>query len=429
MTESGPVSLRGDPVGYLALLRENRDFRRLWFGELVSFAGDWFNAIALYAAVEELSGSTEAIAAVFVAKLLPVFLMTPIAGPLCDRFDRRKIMLITDFARAACAVGLVFAYRARSLPLIFGLLVVMVAFAGVFIPAKSAVVPQITTERQLNAANALSAGTWSVMLAAGAAGGGLVTEYAGIEVALLCDALTFLVSAAFLYGLPALLPTADEPHRDGPPSSGAATDSRSFVDGLRYLKRRPYLAVIICLKPGMALAGGTLAMLPVFATQVFTSIRAPLAMAVLYTARGLGAMIGSLAVRKIFGDRRRTMNMLIPVGYVLLAVGYLGLAVSANLWQAGLGYFTAAFGGGAIWVFSGTLGQLESDNAYRGRVFAIEWGVLTLTLSATAWLSGALIERFGWTVRDVALASSCVVFLPLVAWLAVLASRREKHAS
>ena len=152
-------------------------------------------------------------------------------------------------------------------------------------------------------------------------------------------------------------------------------------------------------------------------------------MGALYGARGLGAMIGSLAVRKVFGDRRRTMNLLIPFGYVLVAAGNFGLACSATLWQAGLGYFMAGFGGGAIWVFSGTLGQLESDNAYRGRVFAIEWGVLTLTLSATAWISGALIERFGWTVRDVALASSCVVVVPFVTWLVVLASRREKHGS
>jgi MFS family permease len=422
MTTPGPVSLPEIPVGYLLLLRENHHFRRLWMGELVSFAGDWFNTIALYAAVAELSGSTEAIAAVFVAKLLPVFLMTPIAGPLCDRFDRRKLMLITDFGRAACALALILAYRSKSLTLLLAVLVVMVAFAGVFIPAKSAVMPQITTEAQLNAANALSAGTWSVMLAIGAAMGAVVTEFGGIEVALVCDALTFLVSAAFLYGLPPLLPDSDTPpsERSSPQSQRSR---RSFRDGLRYLRRKPYLAAIICLKPGIALAGGTLAMVPVFASQVFTSVRAPLAMGVLYTARGIGAMLGSLVIRKIFGDHRRTMQRLIPMGYVVIALGYIGLWQAPTLAFAAAAYFIAALGGGAIWVFSGTLSQLESDNAYRGRVFAVEWGALTLVMSGAAWAAGALVERGGWPVREVALASACLMCLPLFMWLAVLKRR------
>ena len=122
------------PTGYLGLLRENRSFRFLWFSEVVSFLGDWFNTIALYAAVAELSDSAQAITAVFVAKMLPMFAMTPFAGPLIDRFDRRKLMVATDVARALCALGLVAAYRVRSLWLLMALLVVMVCFSGIFTP-------------------------------------------------------------------------------------------------------------------------------------------------------------------------------------------------------------------------------------------------------------------------------------------------------
>ena len=123
------------PLGYVQLLRQNADYRRLWIAEVVSFFGDWFNAIALYTAVEQLSGRTEAVAAVFVAKMMPMFAMTPVAGPLIDRFDRRRLLIGTDIARALCAVGLIVAYRAQSMSWLIGLLVVMMCFSGIFMPA------------------------------------------------------------------------------------------------------------------------------------------------------------------------------------------------------------------------------------------------------------------------------------------------------
>ena len=405
------------PVGYLQLLRSNTDFRRVWLAEVISFLGDWFNTIALYAAVEQLSNSTGAIVTVFVAKMLPVFLMTPVAGPLIDRLDRRRLLIATDVARAVCAVGLIGAYRLRSLTLLIALIVVMVCFSGIFIPTKTAVVPQVTSRKNLGVANALSAGTWSTMLALGAAAGGLVTALVGIEVALLIDALTFLLSAAFLFPLPQLLPTPDEP--------GKRKTDRSFRAGLRYLCGHRYLAAIIALKPCLALAGGALAMLPVFGTRLFEGTSGPRYMGLLYTARGLGALIGSLAIRKLFGDAPHIMRRLIGPAFMLIAVSYVGLSYAANIWQAAFGYFLTAVGGGTIWVFSGTLGQLESDNAFRGRVFAVEWGAMTLVMSLVAMASGGAVDRLGRSVREVVLASACLMVVPILLWLLVLLRRRD----
>jgi len=398
-------------VGYRELLRDNPDFRRLWLAEVVSFLGDFFNTIALYAAVDELSTGTLAFSAVFVAKLLPVFLMTPISGPLIDRFDRRQLMIATDVARAVCALGLIVAYRARSLALLLILLVVMVCFSGVFIPTKTAVVPQVTRSGHLAAANALSAATWSVMLAFGAAAGGVVTALVGIQVSLLFDAFTFLVSAAFLWPLPALSPRAQR--------LGAATD-RSFIAGLRYLGSHGYLSAIIAIKPLLALGGGVLALLPVFATRLFGD-GGPGAIGLLYTARGLGALVGSLVVGQVVGDRPSTLRRMVAPAFLVIAASWLGLAHAPSLWHAAAGYFFSAVGGGVLWVVSGTLGQLESDNAFRGRVFAVEWGGLTLVMSAMAGLGGFLVERHAWSVRAVARGSAVLLAVPALLWLAVLA--------
>ena len=72
---------------YLLLLRTRPQFRYLWLASVVSFAGDWFNTIALYAIVHELSGSGLAVAGILVGKTLPVFLVSPVAGPLEQRED------------------------------------------------------------------------------------------------------------------------------------------------------------------------------------------------------------------------------------------------------------------------------------------------------------------------------------------------------
>jgi len=383
--------------------------------EVVSFFGDWFNTIALYVAVEELSGRAEAISAVFIAKLLPVFLMTPVAGPLIDRFDRRKLLLATDLGRAVAAVGLIVAYRAGNLPLLLVLLVGMVCFSGVFIPAKTAVLPQLVHAEQLGVANALSAGTWSVMLALGAAIGGMVTAVVGIELSLAFDALTFLLSAAFIFPLPSLLPDS---------SQVAATD-RGFMAGLRYLRRRPSVAAAIALKSCLALGGGAIAMLPMFATRVFGGVGAAAVMGVLCGARGIGSLVGSLLVRRVFGDRPHTMRRLMIPAFVVVAVSYAGLSRAALLWQAALAYGGAAVGGGTIWVYSTTLGQLASDDAYRGRVFSVEWGGLTLVMSGVAAGAAAMVDYAGWSVRDVAAATAAAMIVPVLLWGVVMRSHHR----
>ncbi len=165
--------------GYLGLLRDNPAYRRLWLGEVVSFLGDWFSTIALYTVVQDLSGSARAVAAVMVAKTLPSFLVTPIAGPLIDRYDRRTVLIATDLLRAASVAVMIAAAVGRSLPWLYVAVVLSVACTGVFFPARSAAVPDLVDDRSVPAAMALSGGTWSVMLALGGALGGVAVAAVG----------------------------------------------------------------------------------------------------------------------------------------------------------------------------------------------------------------------------------------------------------
>ncbi len=93
---------------YVNLVRENRDFRYLWFSQIISLMGDWFNLIASATLVANLSSSGLAIGGLFLARLLPPFLLGPVVGVVADRFDRRKILIISDVLRSVVVLNFLF---------------------------------------------------------------------------------------------------------------------------------------------------------------------------------------------------------------------------------------------------------------------------------------------------------------------------------
>ena len=403
-------------VGYRQLLSANRGFRHLWLGNVASFAGDWFNLIALYAAVAELSDSSVAIALVMVVKTLPSFLIAPVAGPLVDRFDRRKLLLAMDFSRAAGALGLVLAYQLDSLIGLYAVATLMVCCTGVAFPSKKAALPQLVRVADLNTANALSGGTWSIMLAVGAALGGVATEAFGISAAFVIDAGTFLISALMISRLPALRP----------PAGDAPGTDTGFMEGVRYLRRTPHVQALASLKPMMAFANGAAVLIPIYGTVGFGAAGGALAVGLLYGARGVGATIGSFAVRSVIGDRPGALRVWVAIAYALMIASFVYLAHAETLWQAGLAFFGSTLGSGSIWVFSGTLLQVEADRRYHGRVFSMEFGVTTLIMAISAFVLGS-IHEWGMPLAEVARIAATMAVPPFLFWVcAQLWLRRQR---
>ena len=96
---------------YLRLLRENRNFRLLFFGQAISQLGDWFNAVAVYALLLDLTGSATAVAWMLITQYLPVALVGPLAGVVVDRVNRRRLMIAADLFRGVLILGL--SYKGR----------------------------------------------------------------------------------------------------------------------------------------------------------------------------------------------------------------------------------------------------------------------------------------------------------------------------
>ena len=119
----------GAGVGYVELLRRNRDFRQLWLGQVVSQLGDWFNTIAVYTLVLELTGSRRAVGLVLVARFVPTIVLGPLAGVVADRVSRRTIMITSDVLRAVVVLGFLFVRRPEHVWMVYALTLAQLALS------------------------------------------------------------------------------------------------------------------------------------------------------------------------------------------------------------------------------------------------------------------------------------------------------------
>src|SRR5512135_3055278 len=188
-------------VGYVQLLRRNPAFTRLWIGQLVSNLGDWFNTVAVLALVYDLTHSGLSTGLIIIASTLPAFLLTPYAGVVVDRLDRRKIMIAADTTRGLLALGMLLVRTPETIWLLYVFSALLVAFASFFGPALSSALPHLVRDDELISANALSSATWGLMLAVGAAVGGVVIAAFGRDVAFVVNSASFFFSAAMVFSV------------------------------------------------------------------------------------------------------------------------------------------------------------------------------------------------------------------------------------
>ena len=178
----------------LKMLRSNADLRALFAAQVVSFMGDWFTFVALAGMIKDATGSAFLVSLAYVSFSLPSFLVSPIAGPVVDRFDRRRLLLVMSALQAVAAVGLLTASNDHIWPL-FVFQCTISALAAFVKPAIDAGVPNLARNAdEFSKANALFGSTWGVMLAVGAALGGVFSQAFGRQAAFIADAVSFVVA-------------------------------------------------------------------------------------------------------------------------------------------------------------------------------------------------------------------------------------------
>jgi MFS family permease len=373
------------PVGYIQLVRTNTNFRNLWFGQIVSLLGDWFNLIASASLIGLLTQSGVAVGGLFVVRLLAPFVVSPIAGVFADRYNRKHILIIADIARAITVLGFLLIREPGQVWLLYVLTAIQLGISGFFFPARSSILPDVVDAQELGAANALSSATWSIMLALGSALGGLVAGSWGIYPAFWIDAGTFILSAFFITRI------VYQPTIESTSSRSVTAALIDYLDGLRYLKQNADILVVTFVKAAVALSfSGAYQVIQVrLAEEIYViGEGGSTGLGIMYAVVGIGTGLGPIGARKFTGDRDWSMRIAIVVAFLVSAIG---LGMVAPLPSFGIvltGSFLRGFGGGLAWVFSTQILLQLLPNRVRGRVFSTEFAIQTLMAALAAYLGG-----------------------------------------
>lgn len=406
--------------GYLGLVTGNRNFRLLWTAQIVSELGDWFYSVAVYSLLIEWTGSARSLGVAFLLQVLPLFFIAPAAGIVNDRLSRKRVMIFADCGRAAIVLAMLLARGPGSIWLIYVLLFLETVLFGFFEPGRNAVIPNIVPAGSLIKANNLAAITWSFNFTAGAALGGLLAAYLGRGPVFVLDALSFVVSALLIRRM-----RFAEPHSDNhPPVRARALFSLSpVVEGIRYVRRDARLTATLFVKCGLGLLGANWVIVPILGERVFPVFRpgfdahraGTLGMSLLMAARGVGAICGPVFAVSWAGESMPRLRLAIGIGFFAAFLGYAGLGIAPSMPWACACLVLAHGGLSAVWVFSTAMLQIQTEDRYRGRVFSAEFGFAVLTMAASSYLAGVLVDREVPAAR-VALFTGVAMLVPVAAW-------------
>jgi MFS family permease len=408
-TSSAPTT------GYLQLVRDNPNFRYLWFGQIVSLLGDWFNLIASATLIASLSGSGVAVGGLFVVRMLAPFVVSPVAGVAADRFNRKRLLIVTDLTRAATLLGFLLVREPEDLWLLYVLTAVQLGISGFFFPTRNAILPDLVSRQELGAANALSSATWSVMLAFGAALGGLVAGGWGVYPSFVIDAITFLASALLI----SRIRYAYSGIPEGTDTSVAAA-LRDYLDGLRYLWHHKDFLAISLHKAALALfvSGAFQVVQVTLAEQVFViGEGGGISLGLLYAAVGVGTGVGPIVARRFTGDRQGALRKAIFGGYLIAAGGLAIIATLNSFALVLLGTLLRGIGNGIGWVFSTQLLLQLIPDRVRGRVFSTEFAMFTLMNATASALGGWLLDETTIGIAGLLWRMAALTLVPAALWL------------
>ncbi len=376
-----------------------RDYRLLWGGQAVSNFGDALTNLALLLTAQRLTGSTAAVATTAIAVALPTLLFGMVAGAYVDRWNRKRVMIVSDLFRTSFVLLFLLVTTPDLMWLLYVVAFIQAALATFFTPAKSALVPRIVPRTQLLVANSVSQMTQIVFGLIGTAVAGLIAAaFETLSLAYLIDAGTFLISLLAI----GLIRTDGTPERSTAPSRiwndvrlGIATTARSRV----------LLGVMIGAAILMFGLGAVNVLLIPFIVDV---LAVPETWFAAIEAAQVVPMVLAAALVAVLARRLRPTTI---ISWTLAGLGVLVAAIS--LVQAPWHLMVILFGVG--WLITplqasvSTLVQTEVEDAVRGRAGAALNTVTTGAQVASMVLAGAAAAVM--SVRGVFVLSGAIAVL------------------
>ncbi len=420
---SSPFSLgskiRGHP--YIRLAADAR-FAAFWLAQTISLFGDRLHQVALGVLVYSVTNSPLATGAVFLVATLPNIILGPVAGTLVDRWEHKRVMIVSDLVRAAIVIVIPFA-AAANVALVYPLVLAVTAVSLFFRPAKLAFLPRIVKEDDLMAA---SSATWTADNLADVIGyplaGAFVafigTQASQLGLAFFADSATYVLSAVLLATIAVAPLTREAAVRTG---SAVKDFLGQVADGWRFLRTRaPLFQNTLISVVAQMTVGVQLALTVVYARDTLdgTTISYPGNFAAIETAIGIGSLIGGLIVG-VVADRFRK-GWLVVGGFITFGLGVIVFGLTSNVIVALLAATVIGFANLVFIIPTQTIFYELTPPDMMGRVLAIRstlvFGAMTLAMGVAGIFAesadvGLVIATFGLITT---IAGIVGAFLPAV---------------
>lgn len=348
-------------------LRASRDYRLLWTGQLISTVGRQVTLVALPFQVFQLTRSSLAVGLIGLAEVVPLVLSSVGGGPLVDRFDRRRLLLVTEVALAGTTSLLLVGALVGDPPVgyLYGVAALHAAISGLNWPTRSAIIPNVVSREQLPAAMALNQVLFNASTIVGPALAGLLIAQ-GLPWAYGTDLASFVgsISAAALL-------------RPLPPAGAEGAEARgglgAVAEGFAYLRRQRLLVSTFVIDLVAMIFGMPRAVFPELAEEVFRVGAQGLGL--LYSAPAVGALLGALTAGWV--GRVRRQGLAVVVAVVVWGAGITAFGLSGDLFPLALLFLALAGAADVVSaVFRGTILQLTVPDALRGRISAVNMMVV-----------------------------------------------------
>lgn len=383
------------PDSRLGRLLRHRDFRLLFFAQTLTMFGDVALVLVLGIWMKELTGSSAAAGSVILVYALPA-VIAPLAGPLIDRFPRRRIMIWNDLITMVVVLLLLFVTDRDDIWIIYGVAFFYGAVQIVFFAARSGLLVSMLPPAQLPEANGLLESLRHGLRIVGPlAGAGLFALWGGWVVAVL-DASVFAISALLLSFIRA--PDLRRSEREGSLRTELAA-------GLRHITRTVDIRRVVFYTAAVLMVLGIVEV-AVFALIDEGLDKPPEFLGILSTVEGLGAIAGGLTAAVVLarlGEVRLAAAALIGFG---LAIGLNSTAHLAIVLPAGL---FAGVGVAFYFVAYQTLLQRRTPLELQGRVFTASEAITTVPYSLSIGIGAAIVGVVDFRYLYFATALACTV--------------------
>jgi MFS family permease len=371
---------------YKVLLTENKNFRKLFAARLITLGGDWLLTVPLLGIIYGLTENPFITSLVLVVQSAPLFILGSFGGYLADKYNRKKIIAISEFLSGLTVLLILYAVTTENVVFIlisFGMLSVV---GSPYMPTSDAALPNVVKKENLAEANVIFFSSWGVMAGIGAGIGGYLTTVISRNMLFAIDSLSFVLSALIVYSIKKNLSEDSQINEKN--------EIITYVEGIKYAASRKDVFSLIITKGTFSIsASGLLSLFTVLSYDIYKT--GDFGTGLMFGARGVGALVGPIAIRYFFGDSDGKLLNTIGLTIMVWGLFYFFIPFSVSLYLTVFLLVLAHCGGGSQWAFSTYGLQILTPDRLRGRISGIDYSFNFLMNTISTLMIGYLASIYG----------------------------------